>query len=793
MSQRDISSLVSELDTDLTWEISTSLATDLSLSDETEDRVGKGRQQRTKPRRSTAEDQRGLSGKITRQLIERKQLLHDLQLVKIELSQKTLIIDNLKAESLTRIEELEERLAEASHTKQILQAKLEAQLNLHKEEAKHRQQKLQSDLEAIGEKQHRLEATNAELQRKVRDARRVLHDLELSEEQYSALKGLKEEELTLRDIIAIKFYEEKRPLELKLLDLDGFKETLELDLRRTKEEQARLLEAFEKEQKLKRDLEVNCQRLTLEVANLKSAQNQDDYRRENYDRVKNERDSIERELDDARTQHTYLNVTYKAVAEERDALAKELGDRKQELLLLQQDKGYLSKQHGDTSNKLAHAEERLAEALASVDRAKKSREDLYEKYIESRDRYKSEYENKLRDELESIRLRTEAEIDKLKSTMRDTFERENRSLRESRDNALLEKERVLASEKEVKSKYEELFTKYRELQASSDARLSELSGEVRLKSFEAERSGMIQEETLQSLKQAQVDSDKLQKKIEVVTKEYYALQSTSERRAAELEAQVSELRTKLDTYERLEKELDDVVMQAAEYDDAEEAKKVLFSYGYGANVPSTAKRRLQHSVHLARRVLELERQNTSLKKEIGQGETKIQQLCEELSSATNLLEQSQQPYNYLIDSIKTRDRQISSQRDHIAAATEDLRRLKEEREKLIREKNQMAADLERLLSQREQMAVIKQMVLGLSHQSGGITTSNPVVREKLTASALVGPPLSREAGDDRVDQSAGQPQPTVFTQGETSQWYERMQQANARRSRSHRKSWTDKM
>ena len=29
-------------------------------------------------------------------------------------------------------------------------------------------------------------------------------------------------------------------------------------------------------------------------------------------------------------------------------------------------------------------------------------------------------------------------------------------------------------------------------------------------------------------------------------------------------------------------------------DDEHEAEKVLFSYGYGANVPSTAKRRMQH-------------------------------------------------------------------------------------------------------------------------------------------------------------------------------------------------------
>ena len=55
--------------------------------------------------------------------------------------------------------------------------------------------------------------------------------------------------------------------------------------------------------------------------------------------------------------------------------------------------------------------------------------------------------------------------------------------------------------------------------------------------------------------------------------------------------------------------MDDIVLQAAEVqvneddDDCKpnEAERVLFSYGYGANVPSNAKRRMKQSVQLARR------------------------------------------------------------------------------------------------------------------------------------------------------------------------------------------------
>lgn len=43
-----------------------------------------------------------------------------------------------------------------------------------------------------------------------------------------------------------------------------------------------------------------------------------------------------------------------------------------------------------------------------------------------RDHYKTEYENKLHDELEQIKLKTNQEIDQLRSASREMYERENR-------------------------------------------------------------------------------------------------------------------------------------------------------------------------------------------------------------------------------------------------------------------------------------------------------------------------------------------------------------------------------
>lgn len=51
---------------------------------------------------------------------------------------------------------------------------------------------------------------------------------------------------------------------------------------------------------------------------------------------------------------------------------------------------------------------------------------------------------------------------------------------------------------------------------------------------------------------------------QVLTKEFYSLQSSSETRIIELQTQNSEFQARLDTYEKLEKELDEIILHSAE-------------------------------------------------------------------------------------------------------------------------------------------------------------------------------------------------------------------------------------
>ena len=57
--------------------------------------------------------------------------------------------------------------------------------------------------------------------------------------------------------------------------------------------------------------------------------------------------------------------------------------------------------------------------------------------------------------------------------------------------------------------------RYRQLQTSNDCQLGELHSDVKLKAFEQERTSMMYEETVRALKEAQLNTEKLQKKLEV--------------------------------------------------------------------------------------------------------------------------------------------------------------------------------------------------------------------------------------------------------------------------------------
>lgn len=67
----------------------------------------------------------------------------------------------------------------------------------------------------------------------------------------------------------------------------------------------------------------------------------------------------------------------------------------------------------------------------------------------------------------------------------------------------------------VESHNHSVSFRYRELQLSTESKVTEYLYQSKLKSFESERVQLIQEETARNLTQCQLECEKYQKKIEV--------------------------------------------------------------------------------------------------------------------------------------------------------------------------------------------------------------------------------------------------------------------------------------
>ncbi|XP_023565431.1 progesterone-induced-blocking factor 1 isoform X3 [Octodon degus] len=689
---------------------------------------------------SSSEEREG-KVKITRQLIERKELLHDIQLLKIELSQKNMMIDNLKVDYLTKIEELEEKLNDALHQKQLLTLRLDNQLTFQQKDARKYHELMKQEMETILLRQKQLEETNHQLREKAGDVRRNLRDFELTEDQYTKLKGFPEDQLSIPEYVSIRFYELVSPLRKEICELQVKKNDLSEELSTNKGQLKQLTETYEEDRRNYSELQIRCQRLALELADTKQLIQQGDYRQENYDKVKSERDALEQEVLELRRKHEILEASHITQAKERSELSKEVVTLQQTVTLLQKDKEYLNRQNMELSVRCAHEEDRLERLQLQLEDTKKAREEMYEKYITSRDHYKTEYENKLHDELEQIKLKTNQEIDQLRSASREMYERENR---------------------------------YRELQLNTESKVAEFLHQSKLKSFESERVQLLQEETARNLSQCQLECEKYQKKLEVLTKEFYSLQASSEKRITELQAQNSEHQARLDIYEKLERELDEIIMQTAEIENEDEAERILYSYGYGANVPTTAKRRLKQSVHLARRVLQLEKQNSLILKDLEHQKDQVTQLSQERDRANLLLSQTQQPYRFLVESVRQRDSKIDALMKCVAQLEKEVSNLNKEKSALLQMKNQMALDLEQLLSHREELAAMKQILINMhgKHSEDSLLLTKMQaknVTETKTSKTLTVP---REQEDNVFI-----PKPTLFTKKEAPEWSKKQKTA----------------
>eukprot|EP01112_Ceratiomyxa_fruticulosa_P018315 TRINITY_DN5833_c0_g1_i2.p1 TRINITY_DN5833_c0_g1~~TRINITY_DN5833_c0_g1_i2.p1 ORF type:complete len:619 (+),score=172.02 TRINITY_DN5833_c0_g1_i2:109-1965(+) len=483
------------------------------------------------------------------------------------------------------------------------------------------QERTRNEVDSLRNKIVELERQHPVLIERLSVSKEEMKDLKhISEPMYLEIKSKDEKDWGIRDLVFASVYEMNSK---HRVERDGLRKELEhtkndlfetkLILEKLQKEHA-TLEKFssQKEKDLRIELEAERNRaskLQNQLTDKSIFAEQLSGKGEMYDELKNTLSKLEHEATTLKSENMFLNVNLKSLTEEKDDLTKRILEITQSYELSKMDKTYLNKELESIQNlnrKLNDQVERQHQKLRDL---KQSREELFQKLIKSREEHKTSYEEKLQTEVDRLRTQTVKDLEEIKVNSKESYERELRSLKEQRDNALSEAERVQSKLNELRTAYKELQESQRIMVANMDNQIATLTSQLKMKCFEYERLSITYEEVNAHLTQAKLDIEKHRKKVELLTSEYYSLQTSSEKKISELETTIEENQQKLAEFEGLEEGLDNALISSSNTENTQEG--LIFSV-VGNSLPNSSRRRIKQTVQLSRKLLDLERANRDL-------------------------------------------------------------------------------------------------------------------------------------------------------------------------------------
>eukprot|EP00741_Cyanophora_paradoxa_P012057 tig00020592_g11652.t1 len=751
---------------------------------------------------------------VTAQLTKTMRHYDQLQL---DMARKDVMLQTLRVEHDRVVQTYEMRLREERQKRIEVEARLTDEAKTAQAELRTLQDRSGTEIRALKERLARLDVEVPELREKLAADKELLRDLFISEELYAELRRKAEQDQSLAEFVQVRAFELLRPIredrERLRREIAAVRESAQAAV----EEAAKAAREAAQRERLLRDerdglktaLEATEERARrvdgeLREALARAAASADKARA--YDEAAGRAERAEKELRGAAHAAAMAEAQAKAATAEREEMARRLAERSQASELLTLDKSYLSKEVDALQERLRAAEEAAEKLKGKNTQLKQQKQEAVDRLIAWQQESRASSQATLQAELQRLQERAQADMDELRRAARDLHERESRALREARDTAVQDAERLRARLEDAKDANERLQTQHRELQNVLEAQIGDARMAAKTKVFELERLSARHDETAASLAQATGEIDALRKKLDVARTEYYALQAEAGRRAAELEGQVRSQAEKLAQYESLERELEAALVDAAALAEPAPGPEGQHSLrlidALAAGSPAAPRRHLKQSLLLARKALALERENVQLIKSLEAEKEKVQQLSDEIGRLQKRVEQVGQPYNYLVESIQQRDRELAASQLLVSTLQADLKRAQEERGRAEAERRGAVEDLRRLLERRESIDHLRAVAARIQSDAA---------RDAGAAAAAV-PPLSpsRRAPEDdgsqpapillgsRPRQVAGGPGPA----GEAPEWYRKLvekrsasagagpqrqqRRATARRSRSGR-------
>lgn len=584
---------------------------------------------------------------------------------------------------------------------------------------------LEQQLQELQNRQKEVEMRTPLLQSQLRDARSALSHLQLTDASYQELLRVPEEQLVLADVAKLRVYEHTKALKGELerarsaaLSAQEAAARSEQECARLRRENARVLAAAAErdseaeaaaqalQSRLERvSAELEAAVVSREVLGAKGAM---------YDELAKRTEQLEEENQRLRGAELALPVLERQVEEARAAAAA----REHSAQLLAMDKAYLSKEVELLTDQVRRCEASAEAREVKLREVKAARARLHAQLAASSAAVRQQEAERLHVEVEKLRAMAAHDLERVRREAADAHDRETRLLRESRDTAAAECSRLLAEVRDVQRAHDELSATHHSAVNRLELRVTELSGELRLRDMDLARTQAQCDEQAAALRQAGAQLELSGEKVRVLTESVYELEAQLRRAervgAAGGGAAGATLLLEPDTPGR--EDLAGVTLDEA---------------------LAALRRKSSAAAALSARVADAERQLAVLQRDNQELNTRCAHAQKELEAARARVARVSQPHAYLSQLVERAEAQAAA----ATAAAEQLRAELADKQnqidELASERDQVKQDLQDVLGGREGLEAVKRTVLGALH-----STAQPAVGRQAGAGGLASGPSS---------------------------------------------------
>ncbi|ETP01560.1 hypothetical protein, variant [Phytophthora nicotianae CJ01A1] len=487
--------------------------------------------------------------------------------------------------------------------------------------------------------------------------------LQISDALAEQLSRQNEEDLSIREYIQLSIHSKVRKLESELERCRQEVETLEkissadkaaaagasdeiAQVQRIAEaKERRLQHELELSEATRQELENQIKALVDQVDGMKEEQRRNEEIYSDQRGLKKESDRLKRDLQVLQSEHDDLKARF-------DEVSATSSDSHQKIALLTADKAFLQDAKTQLEDQVANMRVSQQEMQGKINSLQEKHDDNLSQSAQLQNETRLHFEKKLDDEMAKFMELSKREIERIRNDGQVVYERENRLLKEARDDALKHVEVLQVRLDSVQSALDEKVLEATRMESTHTTALATARNELKMRHFEISQLKLTLEEKARDARNARLEIEMLTQKVEALKEEFARLETTSTTRITQLEAALEVERNKLKEYELLEIDLDGAVIQTGEIaagnqaDGSAKVQEVMTTFGA---IPTTTKRRFQQSVLLAQKVVKSQRETIALEQKLNEVTSDRTRLQHEVTGLKTKLASFQQPQSYLVD------------------------------------------------------------------------------------------------------------------------------------------------